>query len=172
MQTLFSTANWIWVDYVLAVLLGVPAFWGLWRGLLKELYALSAWLLAIVISLQYNADLVFLLQNAVANPISRIVVAFGILLAITLLFAALINFLLTELIYQSSVGLMSRLFGLCLGLIKGSVWVLILIFMAGFSSVQEEPWWKQSLLLPPFQALAIWLKEYIPSNLAGYINFR
>jgi membrane protein required for colicin V production len=172
MQTVFSTANWIWVDYVIAVLLAVPAFWGLLRGLLKELYALSAWLLAIVISLQYNADLVFLLQNAIANPISRIAVAFGVLLAITLLFAAVINFLLSELIYKSRVGLMSRLFGLCFGFIKGSLWVLILIFMAGFSAVQEEPWWKQSLLMPPFQTLAIWLKEYIPSNLSGYINFR
>jgi membrane protein required for colicin V production len=91
---------------------------------------------------------------------------------ITLLFASLINFLLSELIYKSGLGLLNRLFGFCLGFIKGSVLVLILIFLAGLSAIPEDPWWKQSLLIPPFQSLAIWLKEYIPSNLAGYINFR
>lgn len=172
MQAFLATANWIWVDYVLAVLLGLLALRGLFRGLLKELFALGAWLLAIVIGLQYNAEVAFLLQNSITNPITRIVSAFGILVAITLLFATLINFLLSELIYKSGLGLLNRLFGFCFGFIKGSVLVLILIFLAGLSAIPEDPWWKQSLLIPPFQALAVWLKEYIPSNLAGYINFR
>ncbi len=172
MQAFLATANWIWVDYVIAVLLGLPALRGLFRGLLKELFALGAWLLAIVIGLQYNAEVAFLLQNNIANPITRIASAFGILVAITLLFAALINFLLSELIYKSGLGLLNRLLGFGFGFIKGSVLVLILIFLAGLSTIPEDPWWKQSLLIPPFQALAMWLKEYIPSNLAGYINFR
>jgi membrane protein required for colicin V production len=172
MQTFLATANWIWVDYVIAVLLGLPALRGLFRGLLKELFAIGSWLLAIVIGLQYNAEVAFLLQNNIANPITRIASAFGILVVITLLFASLINFLLSELIYKSGLGLLNRLFGFCLGFIKGSVLVLILIFLAGLSAIPEDPWWKQSLLIPPFQSLAIWLKEYIPSNLAGYINFR
>ena len=115
--------------------------------------------------------LAFLLQNSVANPITRILSAFAILVAITLLFAALINFLLSELIYKSGLGLLNRLFGFCIGFIKGGVLVLVLMFFAGFSAIPEDPWWKQSLLIPPFQSLAVWLKEYIPSNLAGYINF-
>lgn len=172
MQNFLVTANWIWVDYVIAVLLGLPALRGLFRGLLKELFAIGSWLVAIVIGLQYNVEVAFLLQTSIANPITRIASAFGILVTITLLFAALINFLLSELIYKSGLGLLNRLFGFCLGFIKGSVLVLILIFLAGLSAIPEDPWWKQSLLLPPFQSLAIWLKQYIPSNLAGYINFR
>jgi len=172
MQVFLATANWIWVDYVLAVMLGLPALRGLFRGLLKELFALGSWLLAIVIGLQYNAEVAFLLHNSIADPITRIFSAFAILVAITLLFATLINFLLSELIYKSGLGLLNRLCGFCLGFIKGSMLVLILIFLAGLSAIPEDLWWKQSLLIPPFQALAVWLKEYIPSNLAGYINFR
>ena len=172
MQAFLATANWSWVDYVIAVLLGLPALRGLFRGLLKELFSIGSWLLAIVIGLQYNAEVAFLLQNNIVNPITRIASAFGVLVVITLLFASLINFLLSELIYKSGLGLLNRLLGFCLGFIKGSVLVLILIFLAGLSAIPEEPWWVQSLLIPPFQSLAIWLKEYIPSNLAGYINFR
>jgi membrane protein required for colicin V production len=172
MQAFLETANWIWVDYVIAVLLGLPALRGLFRGLLKELFALGSWLLAIVIGLQYNAEVAFLLQNTIVNPTNRVASAFGVLVAVTLLFAALINFLLSELIYKSGLGLLNRGFGFCFGFIKGSVLVLILIFLSGLSAIPEDPWWKQSLLIPPFQSLAIWLKEYIPSNLAGYINFR
>lgn len=172
MQAFFSTDNWVWIDYVIAVLLGLPALRGLFRGLTKELFALGSWLLAIVIGLQYNLEVAFLLQNFIVNPITRIISAFGILVAITLLFAALINFLVSELIYKSGLGLFNRLLGFGFGFIKGSILVLILICLAGLSAMPEDLWWKQSLLIPPFQSLAVWLKEYIPSNLAGYINFR
>lgn len=172
MQSFLATTNWIWVDYVIAVLLGLQALRGLFRGLLKELFALASWMVAVVIGLQYNAEVAFLLQHSIANPITRILSAFAILVVITLLFAALINFLLSELIYKSGLGLLNRLFGFCIGFVKGSLMVLVLMFFAGFSAIPEDPWWKQSLLIPPFQSLAVWLKEYIPSNLAGYINFR
>lgn len=172
MQVFFLIDNWIWVDYVIAVLLGLAALRGLFRGLLKELFALGSWLVAIMIGVQYNVELAFLLQNAITNPAIRVASAFVVLVAITLLFAALINFLLSELIYKSGFSLINRLFGFCLGLIKGSLLVLILILLAGLGTIPEVPWWKQSLLIPPFQSLVVWLKDYIPSNLAGYINFR
>jgi membrane protein required for colicin V production len=50
--------------------------------------------------------------------------------------------------------------------------VLVLVMLAGLTSLPNDPWWKVSKLLPPFQISAIWSRNHIPSGLAEYINYR
>jgi len=65
-----------------------------------------------------------------------------------------------------------RLLGLVFGFIRGAVLVCVLVILAGLTPLPQDTWWKQSRLLPPFQSLALWLKDRMPSNLTGYINYR
>ena len=50
--------------------------------------------------------------------------------------------------------------------------VLVLVMLAGLTSLPNDLWWKESKLLPPFQISAIWLRDHIPSGLAEYIHYR
>jgi membrane protein required for colicin V production len=112
------------------------------------------------------------LQKVISYPSARIATAFGILFFMTLILGGLISFILNHLIEKTGLTGTDRLLGLLFGVLRGAVLVSIMVMLAGVSPLPEDPWWKQSLLIPPFQSLAVWLKDHIPSDLAGYIHYR
>jgi membrane protein required for colicin V production len=57
------------------------------------------------------------------------------------------------------------------GIARGLVVVSITVMLAGLTPLPEDSWWKESMLIPPFQSLAVWLRDQIPSGLAGYVNY-
>lgn len=162
----------IWIDYSIACLVMVSALIGLFRGFIKEAFALLIWIVAIGIGMHYCRDFAILLQDSISYPSARIAVAFAILFFMTLLLGSLISFILNQLIEKTGLTGTDRLLGMLFGVIRGAVLVALLVMLAGITPLPEDPWWKQSLLIPPFQSLAIWLKDHIPSDLTGYIHFR
>ena len=162
----------IWVDYSIACLVMVSALIGLFRGFVKEAFALLIWMLAIGVGMHYCRDFAVLLQDQISYPSARIATAFAILFFMTLILGSLISFILHHLIEKTGLTGTDRLLGVLFGFIRGAVLVALLVMLAGITPLPEDPWWKQSLLIPPFQSLAVWLKDHIPSDMAGYIHFR
>lgn len=172
MPDFLSTSNWVWIDYAIAGIVAVSAVAGLVRGFIKEAFALATWIVAIWVGMQYSRDLSPILQNTVSYPSARIALAFAILFFATLILGGLINFLLSQLVEKTGLTGSDRLVGMGFGIVRGAVLVAVLVMLAGLTPLPEDPWWKQSLLIPPFQSLAVWLKDHIPSSLAGHINYR
>lgn len=162
----------IWVDYAISLVILVSAVIGLFRGFIKEAFALFAWIVAIGVGLQYSRDFAVLLQNIISYPSARIATAFTILFFMTLILGGIISFILQHLIEKTGLTGTDRLLGMQFGIIRGAVLVSLMVMLAGVTPLPEDSWWKQSVLIPPFQALAVWLKEHIPSELMGYIHFR
>lgn len=172
MADFLSTSQWIWVDYVIAVIVGISAVAGLIRGFVKEAFALFTWIVAVWVGMHYSRDLSPLLQNTITYPSARIALAFAALFFATLIIGALINFLLSQLVEKTGLTGSDRLVGMGFGLVRGAVVVAVLVMLSGLTPLPEDPWWKQSKLIPPFQSLAVWLKDHIPSGLAGHLNYR
>lgn len=172
MTDFLSTNQWLWVDYTIAGIVLFSAVAGLLRGFIKEVFALVSWMVAGWVATQYCHDFSQLLQNSIALPSARIGVAFAGLFVAALIAGALIGFILSQLVQKTGLTVSDRLVGMGFGLIRGAVLVAVLVMLAGFTPLTEHSWWKQSRLLPPFQSLAVWLKDRIPSNLAEYIKYR
>ncbi len=171
MEQIFNTAHWVWIDYAIALIVVLSALIGLMRGFIKEAFALLSWGLAIFVGVKYNVDLAVLLQNTITIPSARMAAAFIILFFATLILASVIHFLLGEMINRTGLSGSDRLIGLLFGLVRGAAIIVIMIVLAGLTPLPEDPWWKQSQLIPPFQTLAVWAKAQIPSELAAYVNF-
>ena len=45
-----------------------------------------------------------------------------------------------------------------------------MVFLLGFTAVVREPWWRQSLLLPQFQGVAIAVGHYLPASTGRYLH--
>lgn len=161
----------IWVDYTIIGLIVISLVIGLLRGILKEALALSMWVIGICIGLIFSSDLSVWLQPTIELPIARIGMAFGILFFTTLLVGGIIELLLTELINKTGLTISDRFAGMIFGAGRGLVVVSLCIMLAGLTSLPEDPWWKESILIPPFQTLAIWIREHIPFGLASYVNY-
>lgn len=172
MMAFLETSKWIWIDYAIAGVLAISAVLGLFRGFVKEVVMLATWLAAIGVSVAYSHDFSALLQDKIAHPAARIAVAFALLFFFTLIVGGIIRFILSQLLQKAGITFGDRLLGMGFGLIRGAVTVALLVMLAGLTPLPKDAWWRQSQLLPPFEALAVWLKDFIPSNLAGYINYR
>lgn len=167
-----SLDRMIWIDYAISGLILVSAVMGLLRGFIKEAFALTIWVAALWVGMHYSRDFAVLLQTAIGHPSARVAAAFGLLFFMTLILGALIGFILNQLIEKTGLTGSDRILGMLFGVLRGAVLVSVLVMLGGVTPLPEDPWWKQSLLIPPFQSLAVWLKDHIPSALAGYIHFR
>jgi len=162
----------IWVDYAVSFLIAVSALIGLLRGFVKEAFSLFAWVVAIWVGMYYSRDFALLLQDTITHSTARIAAAFGLLFFITLTLGALIRFILSKLIETTGLTGSDRILGMLFGIARGAVLIALIVMLVGMTPLPKDPWWKQSQLIPPFQAFAIWLKDHIPSDLTGYIHYR
>lgn len=161
----------IWIDYTILGIILISSIIGLFRGLIKEALSLTIWIVAIWIGLTFSRDFSSLLVGIISAPSGRIAVAFAILFLLTLIIGALISYLLGELVKKTGLTGSDRFAGMIFGVARGLVVTSIIIMLAGLTPLPEDPWWKESMLIPPFQQLAIWFKDHIPSGLTNLINF-
>ncbi len=161
----------IWIDYAIIGLIVISMIIGLFRGLIKEAFALVTWGVASWVGLTFSSQLAELLENAIAVPSVRIAVAFIALFLLTLILGAIINYLLSALISKTGLTGTDRLAGLLFGAGRGAILVVILVMLAGLTPLPDSPWWKESQLIPQFQTLAVWLREHIPDDFADKLNY-
>lgn len=161
----------IWIDYTIIGLILISSVIGLLRGLIREAFSLVIWVVAIWIGLTFSREFSGFLEGMIDYPSARIAAAFAALFFITLILGALISYLLGELVKKTGLTGSDRFAGMIFGIARGLVVVAIIIMLAGLTPLPEDSWWKESVLIPPFQALAVWLRDHIPSGMAGYVNY-
>ncbi len=169
---LLVTSKWIWADYVIAGIMFISAMTGFFRGFIKEAFGLLAWAAAVWTGMHYCHDLAQLFEKQIDYPSLRIGLAFMLLFFLVLVVAGLLSSLLSQLVDRTGLTGSDRLLGMGFGLFRGMFVVALLILLAGLTPLPQDPWWKASQLIPPFQNLALWLKDRLPSNVADYLKFR
>jgi membrane protein required for colicin V production len=48
---------------------------------------------------------------------------------------------------------------------------VILVMLAGLTTLPSESWWNDSKFIAGFEDGAVWLKGYVPENMANEISF-
>ncbi len=161
----------IWIDYTIVGLILISSVIGLLRGFFREAFSLVIWVAAIWIGLTFSREFSVYFDALISYPSARIATAFAVLFFMTLILGGLISYLLGELVKKTGLTGTDRFVGMFFGIARGMVVVAIIIMLAGLTPLPEDPWWKESTLIPPFQSLAVWLRDHIPSGMAGYVNY-
>jgi len=162
----------IWIDFAIIGMVFISLVIGLLRGFIKEAFSLVTWILAIWVGLSFSREFSRFLEQSISYPSARIAASFAILFVMTLVLGGMISFLLGVLVNKTGLTGTDRFIGMIFGVARGMVVVSIIIMLAGLTPLPEDSWWKESKLIPPFQTLAIWLRDHVPSGVAGYINYR
>jgi membrane protein required for colicin V production len=165
--------NLIWVDYLIIIIIFISMIISLMRGFVREALSLVGWIVAVVIGFMYMNPLALILQPKLSSlPASVLnILAFSILLVLTLVIAALVNNLIAKLVEKTGLTGTDRAIGMLFGIARGIVLVGVLVLLAGFTMVPQDVWWKQSLFLVHFQQLAVTLSGFLPTDLAIKIHY-
>ena len=161
----------IWADYAILAIIGLSALISIWRGLIREVLSLLAWILAILVAVTFMRPLADQLTPYISVPSARLIIAFMALFIATLLCGAIINFTIAKLVMSSGLSGTDRVLGIVFGVARGVLVVAVMVHMAGLTPLPQDPWWEQSVLLGRFEAMLLWLRSHLPPEVAAYLTF-
>ncbi len=161
----------IGVDYAILGILLISSFISLVRGFVKEALSLVGWVLAFWVSLSFAVPLSKLFESSSDDPTLRLIIAFVVLFVLSLIVSAVINFFASRLVQRTGLTGTDRFLGVIFGFLRGAVLVSVLVLLAGLTTLPKEDWWDDSFLLFRFQAIAMWVRELLPSDVAASFNF-
>lgn len=157
----------IWVDYAILAVVLISAFVSLLRGFVREALSLVGWVLAFWVAMRFSPNLSGVIGDAIAEPTLRVIAAFVGLFVATLVVTGVINYFAAQLVQRTGLTGTDRMIGVVFGILRGSLLVGVLVLLAGLSSLPQDPWWRDSIFLPHFQAMALWLRGLLPGDIAG-----
>lgn len=164
-STLFTTGDLMIIGLIIiSILIGVM------RGLVKESISLVTWVLAIILAGTFASSLAEHMTFT-KEVLIRTVAAFLIIFVSTVFVGALVNYLIGTFVRKTPFNTADRVLGSLFGLLRGVVFVTILILIAGLTPLPETPKWQQSFFVARFEGLAIWLKDSLPQENAQWFHF-
>lgn len=159
-------------DFIFVGLLVLSAAVGMWRGLVSEVIALVAWVAALIAAWLYADGAAAHLAGVILEPFWRQVAGFALIFIGVLLFAAILRFLLRQLLRAAGLGPADRFFGTLFGLARGVLIALVVVLLGGLVGMAKEPWWAESIFAPPLETAVIAAKPWLPDAVADRIRFR
>jgi len=160
-----------WIDVVIISLIALSAILSLFRGFVKEALALFSWLVALWVAMAFYEELATVLSQWIAVPSAQKVTAFAILFICVLLLGALVNYLAGKLVDKTGLTATDKMLGVVFGVARGAVIVAILVMLAGLTPLPQDPWWQDSQFLGYFEDLAVWMRNFLPAEIANNITY-
>ena len=81
-------------DYIIIAIIVISSLVSLWRGFLKEVFSLAAWLIAGFVTFTFSPQLSVLVPDAVESPTLRLAITAVTVFLVTLFSCGVINFLI------------------------------------------------------------------------------
>jgi len=143
----------------------------LFRGFVKEALALATWLVALWVAMAFYEELAAWLSQWIAVPSAQKATAFGVLFVCVLLLGAIVNYLVGKLVEKTGLTGTDKMLGVVFGVARGAVIIAILVLLAGLTPLPQDPWWQDSQFLGYFEDLAVWMRDFLPSEIANNISY-
>ncbi|TAH42742.1 MAG: CvpA family protein [Betaproteobacteria bacterium] len=159
-------------DYIFLGVLTLSAAVGLWRGIVSEVMALFAWVLALVAAWRYNESAAVLFSGLIAEPGWRQVAGVALIVVGVLLVAALLRYLLRQLLRAAGLGATDRFFGALFGILRGLAVAFVAVLIGGLAGLSTQAWWTQAMFSPPMETAVIAAKPWLPQAVADKVRFR
>jgi len=158
-------------DYVVIAIVGVSIILSLVRGLVREVLALLAWIVAFLAANFCAGPLASLLPDGITNPEVRLLIGFGVAFVAVLLAMSVLAMFASKLVKSAGLGVEDRVLGGVFGLARGVLVVLVLVLLAGLTSLPKQPAWRNAALSRPFETAAGKVKVWLPGGLSQRIRY-
>ena len=160
-----------WADITIIGIILVSTVISLFRGFVREILSLAAWIVAFWAAATFAEPAAALLEDYLSIPTARMVLAFIGVLIVALVACGLINYMIGSLIRKTGLSATDRLLGGVFGVLRGTALVTIAVLIAGLTAVPGAPWWQQSQVISPFETTALEIIDWLPPDLAKHFSY-
>lgn len=159
-------------DYGVLAIVGASVLLGLLRGVVSEILALVAWVVAFLAARAAAVPVGAVFADWLRDPVLQYAAGFATVLIGVLMALALLRLALRGLLRAAGLGATDRALGAVFGVARGLLIVLALVLLGGLTALPREPWWREAKFAPPFETAVIALKPWLPQALAKRIRYR
>jgi len=159
-------------DFVVLGVIALSLSIGVWRGVVSEILALIAWVAAFLAARAWGARVGDLTATGLVDPMWRHIAGFLEVFVGVLVLFALARWLMALMLKAVGLRPLDRMLGAFFGMARGLLVVWLGVLLSGFTSLPQEPWWRQAVLAPPFETAVLAAKPWLPQDLANRIRYR
>ncbi|MEK6594744.1 MAG: CvpA family protein [Pseudomonadota bacterium] len=158
-------------DYAVLITIGLSVLLSVIRGLVREVLALLAWAAAFLAATLFGGKLALLMPAEIPSAEMRLLAGFAGIFFAVLLLMSLVAMAVSGLVKSAGLGVEDRILGGVFGLLRGLMIVMVLVLLAGLTGLPKEPAWRNAVLRPPLETLAVFIKGWMPGDLAKHITY-
>lgn len=152
--------------FLLVLFTGIGAL----RGMLRESLSLLVWIVALGSGWLF-AEAVGTWFDALADNDLRRMLGFLTVVLVALSVLTLAVFVLRKLLPRPDPGLTDRGVGALLGALRGAAMVVVMVLLAGLTSLPKQADWRDSQLVGLFQPVAGKILDWLPSSVARQFRY-
>lgn len=159
-------------DYIVLAIVSASVLLGLWRGVVGEIIALVAWVLAFFTAKWWGSEVANAVLTVIADPVLRLVAAWVLIFVVVLILMALLRLAVHGLLKVLGLSLTDRLLGMIFGVLRGLAIVLILVAVGGMTMLPKQKWWVEAYFSAPLETAVIAGGPWLPPEIAKRIRFK
>ena len=160
-----------WFDYAILVGLVVSIAWGAWRGLVREVISVAAWVLAFLGANYFGSPLAEVMPASIPTPELRVLIAFVAVFIVILAVCTLLGQFLRKLVKVAGLGELDHVLGGLFGVARALVILLAFAIAAGLTAFPRQPAWRDSVCGPPMGRAALALRPWLPQALGQRLRY-
>ncbi len=144
-------------DLIIAALVITSAIYGLYRGLIRELISLIAWVLAFFLAILFSPNFANLLDPTWAGETLRLIFSFSAIFVGVLIVSSFIQFVVRKFLSLVGLGSLDRFLGMVFGIARGVVisTILLVLFIELFPTNSWAENSKVSTYLLAYESLVV-----------------
>jgi membrane protein required for colicin V production len=148
-------------DYWVVAIVLLSAIVGLLRGFLREAVAVVSWLLALFIAWHFAASLAPHLGGLLADEAVRPWAARAILFLAMLFIGSIAGVFIGHFMHLKMFIGTDRFLGFTFGVLRAGIALGVLVIICQLLRVDDERWWRESVLIPYAQHIAEGLRSLV-----------
>jgi len=120
-------------DSLVIIVLSISLVFSIIRGMVREIFSVLAYIGGYFLAMNYRADLSITLKQYISNTTASEIISFGLIFIAGVVGISLVGKLIKKLIHSApGLSALDRVFGGFLGVVKGVVILIILMFPLRF----------------------------------------
>jgi len=155
----------VWVDAVVIAALVLSFGLGIFRGIVREILSLSSWIVSIWLAYLFGDNLAIVIVPWLESERLSSLIGYLVVFVAVLVLLSLVVALLFKLFRVVGLSGIDRLLGGLFGCLRGVVIVALLLFIAEWTPATGQAWFKDSQIVPYFEAPLTWFKTKVVNQL-------
>jgi membrane protein required for colicin V production len=138
---------------------------GMWRGFIREAFAIAAWIAGAFCAWQYAEFAASFLANLIAQPPLRMIAGYVLAFLAGYIVIAVVGAVVRSILNAVGLSFLDRGLGAVFGVARAAIVIIIVASLAANTPLAQSKEWTEALVAAPLALALAAAKPFIPQSL-------